>query len=308
VPVIAPTPEAVRECARLLRGGGMVGMPTETVYGLACNALDEEAVRRVFAAKGRPAENPLIVHVGSADEAASLSAAWPAGASALAGVFWPGPLTLVVPKGGAVADVVTGGLDTVALRVPDHPVALALLAACGVPLAAPSANRFGGLSPTRAEDVESAGLAPGLPVLDGGPCEVGIESTVLDLSGPEARLLRPGRVGPDQVAAVLGRPVEVGPEGAARRSPGLYARHYAPSVPVRLVPVLPAWAAGLALTSEAGPSQVRMPSDPHDYARLLYAALRTVEALRPDEILVEQPPEGGDWAAVTDRLRRASAR
>ena len=223
-------PRAIARAARILRRGGLVAFPTETVYGLGADALDPRAVRRIFRAKGRPPRNPLIVHVASVRQAESLAAALPPAARRLMRRFWPGPLTIVLPKSDRVPSVVTAGLRTVALRMPAHPAARALLRAAGVPVAAPSANRSGRPSPTTAAHVV-ADLGPRVDaVLDGGPARVGLESTVVDLSGPEPRVLRPGAVTPAQIARVLGR--RVGRTLRSARSPGMRYRHYAPRTPV----------------------------------------------------------------------------
>ncbi|HEX5520066.1 MAG TPA: L-threonylcarbamoyladenylate synthase, partial [Longimicrobiaceae bacterium] len=219
----APAAAALARAAAVLRRGGLVAFPTETVYGLGANALDADAVRRIFAAKGRPSYNPLIAHVAGAAAARELVTAWPDAAEQLAAAFWPGPLTLVLPKRAIVPDVVTAGLDTVAVRVPAHPVAHALLAAAGLPVAAPSANRFTQLSPTTAAHVERAlGDRVDL-ILDGGPTTVGIESTVIDLSGERPVLLRPGSIALDALERIVGpleRPAASAAE-APRPSPGM---------------------------------------------------------------------------------------
>lgn len=251
VPVnpVAPDAQVIADAAARLRGGGLVAFPTETVYGLGANALDADAVARIYTAKGRPAWNPVIAHVPSIDAARALSRAWPESAERLARAFWPGPLTLVVPKAAHVPDVATAGLDAVAVRVPNHPVALALLTAAAVPVAAPSANRFTQVSPTTAAHVARS-LGDRVPlVLDGGPCAVGIESTVVDCTGNDVVILRPGMLGLDALAAVLA-PLGVSVRQAVRsvahdatsalsltetpRSPGMADRHYAPRADVWL--------------------------------------------------------------------------
>src|SRR5581483_10612849 len=231
-----PDETAMTRAAEALRGGGLVAFPTETVYGLGANALDAEAVARIFAAKGRPANNPLIVHVPDVAAARELVTDWPETAERLAERFWPGPLTLALPRRETIPDIVTAGGPTVAVRVPAHPVALALFRAAGVPVAAPSANRSGYLSPTRAEHV-LAGLDGRIEmVLDAGPVPGGIESTVLDLTGDPPRLLRPGLVSPAELEAVIGpiRTAEPAPTGGDRPlpSPGMLSRHYAPRTPL----------------------------------------------------------------------------
>ncbi|MDQ6611671.1 MAG: L-threonylcarbamoyladenylate synthase, partial [Gemmatimonadota bacterium] len=229
----APDPDIIHRAAQILKNGGLVAFPTETVYGLGAHALNAEAVRKIFEAKGRPAWNPLIVHVANADRARALTASWPASAELLANAFWPGPLTLVLPKRDVVPDVVTAGLAAVGVRVPSHGVALALINALDGPIAAPSANRFTELSPTTAQHVQG-GLGQRVDmILDGGPCDVGIESTVLDLTTDTPTLLRPGVISHDQIVSVLGRDVRVlqhatDVEGESRLSPGRTERHYAP--------------------------------------------------------------------------------
>lgn len=319
--------EGLREAARVLRAGGLVAFPTETVYGLGANALDAAAVQRIFAAKGRPSYNPLIVHVAHADAARALVRAWPEAAERLARAFWPGPLTLVLPKQPQVPDAVTAGLPTVALRVPAHPVALALLESCALPLAAPSANRFTQLSPTTAAHVaRSLGERVDV-ILDGGPTSVGIESTVLDLSEGEPLLLRPGTLPLDRIESVVG-PVRAparAPAGEApRRAPGMLDRHYAPRAELRLFEsaAREAAAARAAQATAAGgvvgalllhpldaPVQhpLVMPPDPAEYARRLYAALHTLDERGCSLILVEWPPADAAWLGVRDRLQRAAA-
>lgn len=296
--IAAPTPASIAEAARCLRSGGLVAMPTETVYGLAANALDADAVARIFSAKGRPASNPLIVHVANREAARALARRWPDAAEALAKRHWPGPLTLVVERGDTIPDIVTAGGPTVGLRVPDHPVALELLRAAEIPLAAPSANRSEAISPTTAQHVADS-LGPfveDLLVLDGGPCRVGLESTVVDVTGERAVVLRPGMVRIDEADASA-RPT--GPE----RSPGRHPRHYAPTKPITVVA-----ADALARTLSAGDGLLRLPDEAATAAALLYAELRRLDAdpsvLR---IVVVAPPEGREWDALRDRLRRASA-
>lgn len=323
-----PDAGAIARAAAVLRGGGLVAFPTETVYGLGANALDPAAVGRIFAAKGRPANNPLIVHVAEAAEAGQVAAAWPEAAARLAERFWPGPLTLVLPRRAGVPDAVTAGGPTVAMRVPAHPVARALLRAAALPVAAPSANRSGHLSPTRAEHV-LGGLAGRIDlVLDGGPTAGGLESTVLDTTRTPPRLLRPGLVTPGEIEAVVGR-IER-PEGPAPPgerplpSPGMLSRHYAPRAPLecveedaggRVQDLLRAGRRVGWLTFAAAPPAdarglcaVVMPPGPAAYAARLYAVLHALDAAGVERIVVELPPDAEAWLAVRDRLRRASAR
>ena len=290
--IFPSSPENIRRAAALLRAGHLVVMPTETVYGLAANALDENAIRAIFAAKGRPASNPLIVHVTDAAMARSLAAEWPANAESLAQYFWPGPLTIVVPKIPKIPLLVTAGLPTVALRSPAHPVAQSLIREAGVPLAAPSANRFTELSPTTA-----AHVPPRLAemILDGGPCTVGIESTVITLAISGPRILRPGMITRAQIEGVIG-PVE---EGAGRESPGQHPKHYRPRTPV-VLGANPATGRGRRLDCAT------MPGDPAGYAEALYRTLHDLDTEGLDWIAVEPPPAGPEWAGIRDRLHRAA--
>jgi L-threonylcarbamoyladenylate synthase len=323
----APDRAAIERAAAVLRAGGLVAFPTETVYGLGADALDAAAVERIFAAKGRPAHNPLIVHVAGAAGALAVAGEWPAAAARLAARFWPGPLTLVVPKAAAVPAIVTGGGPTVAVRVPAHPLALALLRAAAVPVAAPSANRSGQLSPTRAEHV-LRGLAGRIDlVLDGGPTTGGLESTVLDVTSTPPRLLRPGLIGPAELEAVIGS-VTCSHTAASETvgvlpSPGMLPRHYAPRTPLECVegsgrdrvqelaakgrPV--GWLT-LGPPDGAPPPHtpvVSLPVEPAGYAAGLYAALHALDELGLERIIVALPPDTAPWLAVRDRLRRASA-
>jgi len=322
-----PEPDRIARAAAIVRSGGLVAFPTETVYGLGANALDQAAVVRIYQAKGRPAFNPLIAHVHDATAARQLVRDWPLAADRLARLFWPGPLTLVLPRTAIVPDVVTAGQDTVAVRIPAHPVALARLRAAGLPIAAPSADRFTELSPTRAAHVERAlGDRVDL-ILDGGATTVGIESTVVDLSGSEPVLLRPGHISAAQLREVLGSLVipEKDPEGSAPRpAPGMLERHYAPRAELRPFAATEREAAArLAgeLTSQGrivgalllGPfpapvaHPIPMPADAAGYARELYAALHALDARQCDVVFVEEPDSAADeWAAIRDRLHRGA--
>ncbi len=291
---------SIERAAALIRAGRLVAFPTETVYGLGANALDPAAVERIFAAKGRPRTSPLIVHVDSVEMAQSLAAGWPEAAAILARRYWPGPLTLVLPKRAAIPDIVTAGLPTVGLRMPSHPVALALIRAAGVPIAAPSANRFTELSPTAAEHVpeEIADY-----VLEGGPATVGIESTVLSLVD-EPQLLRPGVIPLPEMEALIGPIGTAGDLGeGAHPSPGMHRRHYHPATPLYLLSPADRPPEGSGATLRIGKE---MPSDPLDYAAVLYETLHRLDAQHLDWIAVECPPETPEWAGVVDRLRRAS--
>lgn len=285
---------SLEEAAARIRAGALVGLPTETVYGLAADALNPEAVRSIFARKGRPADHPLILHVlGDPDVHAFADAR----AVRLAQAFWPGPLTLVLPKRPHVPDVVTGGHPTVAVRAPDHPLALALLRLTDLPLAAPSANRFGRVSPTCARHVLEE--FPDLPVLDGGPCLVGVESTIVDLSGPVPALLRPGGVPVEAIERLVGPLLR----GGATPAPGTLRAHYAPNA--RVVPTDDPTGTARRLRLEGHRVAVLRAGDPETYARTLYAALR--EADDVDVIVAEWAADGGVGDAINDRLRRAAA-
>lgn len=298
-------PSELRAAAEAIRAGQLVAFPTETVYGLGANALDPAAVARIYETKGRPASSPLIVHVASIEQARELAAEWPDSAQKLAERFWPGPLTLVVRKKPVVPDGVTAGLDTVGLRMPANSIALALIREAGVPIAAPSANRFTELSPTRAQHVrESLGVAI---ILDGGPTDIGIESTVLSVSPP--CLLRPGAITREQIESVIG-PIGVG-ASEANRSPGQHPRHYQPRTRLILAHAdeLPEGRGAFLFTSVPAEviQQVRMPSDARTYAQRLYALLHELDRQKLDWIAVEPPPEGSEWDGIRDRLRRAAA-
>lgn len=304
----------VRRAAELIRAGELVAFPTETVYGLGANALDAVAVEKIYAAKGRPATSPLIVHVGSVEMARGLVREWPERADVLAARFWPGPLTLVLPKAAGVPDRVTAGLDTVGIRMPANSLALALIQEAGVPLAAPSANRFTELSPTTAEHVRRSIGDRVAMILDGGPTTVGIESTVLSLAGAGPMLLRPGMVRRAQIEEVIGS-IELAPqpaEGEAHASPGMHARHYSPKT--RLVIVrdgrLPAGGRGayLWIAHPADAARcIEMPNDPGKYAAMIYGALHDADAEGWDWIAVEKPPMDAGWDAIRDRIERAAA-
>jgi len=321
---LQPDPAAIAAAAAVLRDGGLVAFPTETVYGLGASALDAAACAGIFTAKGRPSTNPLIVHVASAAEARQVCAGWPDQAARLAERFWPGPLTLVLPKVAHVPDIVTAGGPTVAVRVPAHPVALALLRAAALPLAAPSANRSGQLSPTRAEHV-LAGLDGRIDlVLDAGPTTGGVESTVLDLAHDPPRLLRPGLVTPAEMEAIIGpiaRPTHlVGSEDAAMPAPGMLSRHYAPRTPLecrstgsieRINEIVgqgtrAGWVTFGARPAPGGVTLAAMPTEPTAYAAQLYAVLHELDAGGLARIVLDLPPDTEEWRTVRDRLRRAA--
>lgn len=308
--VSRPDIVGIEEAVDRLRRGGVVAMPTETVYGLAASALDPDAVAKVFAIKGRPTHHPLIVHLA----AASQLVGWghvDRRAETLARAFWPGPLTLIVPRGPLALDAVTGGLETVGVRVPAHPVALALLERFGGGLAAPSANRFGFVSPTTAEHVAHDLAGEDIGLLDGGPCQVGIESTIVDVSGERPAILRLGAISREAVEAVLGEPVEVVLHADRAKAPGQLASHYAPRARLEVVPAEQLEARRLELMAVEGLERVAtlaaLGASPAEWARNLYAALREADAQGPAVILIATPPEGPMREAVADRLARASA-
>ena len=320
-----PEDAAIETAADVLRRGGLVAFPTETVYGLGANALDVDAVERIYSAKGRPSYNPLIVHVPDVSAARELVSDWPERAALVANAFWPGPVTILLPKRALVPDIVTAGLDSVALRVPANPIALALLRAAAVPLAAPSANRSTELSPTVARHVERS-LGDRVDViLDGGPTHVGIESTVVDLRSEHAAILRPGIIGVRELEPLVG-PLAAGKVAAGdtpRASPGMLERHYAPRADLRLfdaVDVAKMMREARALVEDgcrvgmlvlgsdgAGPFEiVRMPGDASRYAQRLYAALHELDDRGCGVIFVERVPDEPEWLGVRDRLERAS--
>lgn len=306
VVISPPTPLNLQLAADALVRGELVCMPTETVYGIAADATNADAVRRIFAAKDRPADNPLIVHISDFVQLEDVVAEWTDAADVLANRFWPGPLTLVLKKSEMIPDEVTGGLDTVAVRMPDHEVALELIELAGVPLAAPSANRFMHLSPTRAEHLDPEIAKRVAMVLDGGPCRIGLESTVVDVTVSPPRILRPGGISRGDIQAALGGPLGQLPPEGIRRSPGMYQRHYAPDARLEFVEALDPDAVGIGFGTPRNDRQIRMPMDPHAYAAGLYAALHRLDAGRPDVIFVEHPPEEPEWEAVVDRLKKAS--
>ena len=289
--------DKVARAAELIRAGRLVAFPTETVYGLGANALDPDAVARIFAAKGRPRTSPLIVHVDSIEMARTLASHWSDAADLLARRYWPGPLTLVVPKRPLVPDIVTAGLPTVGLRMPAHPLALELIRAAGVPIAAPSANRFTELSPTAAAHIPEA-LAD--YTLDGGAARVGIESTVLSLVD-KPTLLRPGVISITELEALIGPIARAeAPAEGAHASPGMHVRHYRPATPLFLDTVR---REGRGVVLRMGQE---MPADPRSYAAALYETLHRLDTQSLDWIAIEPPPDTHEWAGILDRLRRAA--
>ena len=316
------TPEAIAEAVAVLRAGGLVAFPTETVYGLGADASNDEALKKIYAAKGRPRNHPLIVHLAGFASVAQWAQDVPQAARTLAGRYWPGPLTLILKRADGVSDLLTGGQDTIALRVPSHPVAQALLAAFGGGIAAPSANRYGRVSATTAEHVRSElGKAVDY-VIDGGACEVGIESTIVDVSGARPALLRPGSIAAAELEAVLGGAL-AGPGGLSPRVPGSVAKHYSPQTPLMLMEADLLGELAASMTRQGhkvavlarsarrplleGLTWVAASNDPAAYAHDLYASLRALDAAGCSAILVEAPPLEPAWAAVHDRLTRAAA-
>ena len=320
-PTSTETTPAISRAAAILRGGGLVAFPTETVYGLGAMATDARAVARIFEAKDRPHFDPLIIHIGSADWLDRYVASVSPEAERLAKRFWPGPLTLVLPKRDNIPDIVTSGLPTVAVRVPAHPVARALIQATGAPLAAPSANRFGQLSPTAAQAVaEEIGQRVDL-ILDGGPTQLGIESTIVAFGDAGPRMLRPGPVTLEELCECLGREVAVttGPS-ATPESPGMLLRHYAPRTRLRIADPsaaavaiqgrrvgLLAFRAAPASRGFAAVETLSASGDLREAAANLFAALRRLDAAGVDEIIAEPIPETGLGRAIMDRLRKAAA-
>ncbi len=312
----------IERAVAVLRAGGLVAFPTETVYGLGADASNPVAVKKVFAAKGRPHDHPLIVHIAGAAQLAAWATEIPSMAHQLARSFWPGPLTLVLKRAPGVSDLVTGGQDTIALRAPSHPVAQSLLARFGGGIAAPSANRFGRVSATTAEHVRREFGAAVDCVLDGGAADVGIESTIVDLSGMQPALLRPGWITAQQLVETLG--MELAPPAAGSpRAPGTLARHYAPQTPLMVMEadLLLELAASLVRQAKRvavlarsaqqpllpGLSWIGAPRDAAGYAHDLYANLRRLDEAGCDAILAEAPPPEPEWFAIRDRLTRAAA-
>lgn len=335
VAVHAYSIEVILSAARSLASGHLVAFPTETVYGLGADGLNPQAVEKIFKAKGRPADHPVILHVADIDHARRLAKHWPQAAQTLAEKFWPGPLTLILKRASHISDIVTGGQDTVGIRIPAHSVALALLkqfslVGSGV-IAAPSANRFGGVSPTRARDVmQSLGdrLSSQDMILDGGDCDVGVESTIVDLSRGAPQVLRPGGISRGAIEEVLGGTavIPASLQSQAPRVSGSLESHYAPKAKAWLFHDMPALVAAgnQALMSspaaklaavciheptglDAGIAICRMPADAQAYARLLYATLNDLDQQGVELLLIEGVPEFAQWEAVRDRLQRACA-
>lgn len=311
--------ELLSQAVQALVQGEVIGLPTETVYGLAADARNVSAVRKIFALKGRPVDHPLIVHIADSSELPRWAIAIPEEAYVLAQHFWPGPLTIILRKQPNVPDEVTGGQDTVGLRCPAHPLALALLQQLQSGVAAPSANRFGRISPTTAQHVRDE-FGDAVPVvLDGGECEVGIESTIIDLSSDQPRLLRPGMISQDDIEAVIGA-IASGPHRESPRVSGSLAAHYAPRTPMQMLSrerlsTQYANKTDQGLRCEAlcldalpeGLSGMSLSGEYHAYAHGLYAAMRELDGRNADLLLIEQTPQSSEWLAVNDRLHRALA-
>ncbi|WP_373531435.1 L-threonylcarbamoyladenylate synthase [Vampirovibrio sp.] len=312
----------LQQAVDILKAGGLVAFPTETVYGLGAHAENADALAKLYAVKGRPTRHPVIVHLGHADQLGDWAVEIPEMAYRLAAAFWPGPLTLILKRSSRVPDAVTGGQDTVGLRVPDHPVALALLQAFGGGIAAPSANRFGRLSPTSAAHVWDDLGQDVDAIVDGGVCQVGVESTIVAFQDGQPIILRPGMITPEQIQAALQsefRP-ETGNAASVTRAPGTLASHYAPRTPLKLVSknalnealsrLQPDQQIGVLSFSAAiddhAAAWATMPASPQAYARQLYAKLRELDALKLSCIWVEQVPMEEGWSAVSDRLNRAA--
>ncbi len=333
--IVVADAAGISEARERLVAGELVGLPTETVYGLAADASNADAVNKIFAAKGRPADHPLIVHVVSAEAARAWASHWPASAESLAQAFWPGPMTLIVKRAAHVLDAVTGGQDTVGLRVPSHPAAQALLRSfiehrpgAHVGIAAPSANQFGHVSPTTAQHVCEEFPSLSLLVLDGGACEVGIESTIVDESGGTTRVLRPGRIRVTDIERVLGVTLANDADAATDtpRVSGSLASHYAPRTSTQMIDErrLRMQLRAFRAAHDRGPTRciithsfdvetteklhaVRLAADAHTWEYELYALLRKLDSQRYGELIIEAPPQGPEWDAVNDRVKRATA-
>ena len=302
----------VDEAARIIQSGGVVAFPTETVYGLGANALDPEAILRIYELKQRPSTSPLIVHVESIEMAQALASDWPLAAEGLARRYWPGPLTIVVRKGEMIPDEATAGLATVGLRMPSHPLALELIRACGVPLAAPSANPFTRLSPTTAAHVREA-FGDKVPVLDGGPTQIGIESTVVSVVDGGITLLRPGMLtiaGAKTGLTVVGGAHASNFQSRAHTAPGQHHKHYSPRTPVILLDAADPVPEGAAYVwhsiSKPSSKAVRMPDDPAGYAAKIYSVLHDLDNRDLPAIAIERVPGDERWVGLADRLRRAA--
>ena len=301
--LVEPTRDNIARAAAAINSGLLVAMPTETVYGLAADIRQDEAIAKIFLAKGRPAENPLIVHVASMEQAEQLGA-WDVLSLRVAEMFWPGPISIVVPKQDHVSEHVTGGRNSIAIRHPDHPVAQKLIELCG-PVAAPSANRFMALSPSSAEQVSDIIASCCELILDGGPCQVGIESTVITTVREEVVILRPGQISRQMLEQSSGVSVRHASSAEKGQSPGNYPRHYAPRARVRILAHVGSQSGLVFGIPVMG--QIQMSRSPGKYAAGLYNALWTLDQTGVEEILVESPPESEEWEAINDRLGKASS-
>jgi L-threonylcarbamoyladenylate synthase len=317
--------QSITEAAALLLKGGVVALPTETVYGLAADASNADAVKRIFAIKGRPADHPLIVHIADKSQLSYWASDVPQSAQLLAEHFWPGPLTLILPRSSHVSNSITGGQDTVGLRVPNHPLTLAVLRAMGPhgAVAAPSANRYGRISPTTAAHVQEELVNNVDMILDGGPCQVGLESTIVSCLGDKISVLRPGGIPISAIEEVLKHKIEVVDSDTAKiRVSGNVLSHYAPLTTLELLPQQDLWARACELNKQglrvatleytqfnevnSGIIRTSMPSNAEAYGQRLYASLRQLDNENFDRLLAETPPQTLEWLAVADRLKRAS--
>ncbi len=317
------TPQNITEALRILKAGGLVAFPTETVYGLGADAANPQAVSKIFATKGRPANHPLIVHIGHVDQLEQWAESIPDNAYQLIDSFWPGPLAIILKKQPWVSDVVTGGQDTIAIRMPGNPVALDLLTQFNGGIAAPSANRFNHISPTLASHVQSEFGDSVEMIIDGGPCQVGLESTIIDVSSNNIKMLRPGHIQQQQIEHVLHNTVNQGTTDSTRRAPGMLELHYAPETPAALCPTIildqyieqyinagkkmGVLVRHAQLDSHPNLHSIIMPEDPVKFGHDMYACLRQLDELQLDLILIEQLPDEPKWVAVNDRLLKATA-
>ena len=311
--------ELIKQAAQELAQGGMVAFPTETVYGLGADAANIEAIRKVYALKGRPADHPSIVHLDSLDKLELWAREVPKAARKLAEHFWPGPMTLILPKRPEVLPQVTGGQDSVGIRIPAHPLTWELISVFGRDIIGPSAYRFGHISPTSAEHVREEFGDLLKFVLDGGPCAVGVESTIVDFSKEKPVIVRPGMLSASVISEIAGFPIAC---GQGSKAPGTLKKHYAPNTPAQMIPGQelseiikqngsPLVVLAMHKFEVSDDKQVRflsLPSNPQQYAQSIYSMLRYADSLRPQSILIEQPPQDEEWAAVRDRLQRACAR
>lgn len=302
---LLPTRENLAFATQQLQAGNLVILPTETVYGLAADATNPEAIAKIFQVKGRPADNPLIVHIASLKQITQFATSIPDSVQRLAEAFMPGPLTIVLPKQPHVSEIVTGGLDTVAIRMPDHPACLAVMELGDLSLAMPSANPFMGLSPTNVKMIDPSLIEGAAAIVDGGSCTVGIESTVLDLTSSEPTILRPGSISKELIEEVLN--LKVGSSDVIRKAPGMYRRHYAPRTKCVVTGVVEPDQPGLVFDEPENANQIQMPMDSKAYAQQLYASLSDLDCRGLPEFFVQAPPMNVHWLAVWDRLSKATS-